>query len=236
MSPSALLHLEYKVANAQVSGFPFPHFYLRDVFPAPYYDELQGHLPDPAALRPLEEARGVQGYKERFVLPLADAQLAPLPEAQGSFWKSLRNALLGGSFGSLLFEKFRSLIEQRFQGNLNREFYDEALLVQDVTRYQLGPHTDSTRKVVTVLFYLPKDDSQLHLGTSIYVPKDRTFTCPGGPHHPRDKFDRMYSMPFAPNSMFVFLKSSNSFHGVEQVADPDCRRWLLLYDIYVREA
>jgi hypothetical protein len=34
--------------------------------------------------------------------------------------------------------------------------------------------------------------------------------------------------------MFAFFKTDNSFHGVEPVADPDCRRWLLLYDIYVR--
>jgi len=27
-----------------------------------------------------------------------------------------------------------------------------------------------------------------------------------------------------------------SFHGVEPVTDPDTKRWLLLYDIYVRQA
>ncbi len=39
-------------------------------------------------------------------------------------------------------------------------------------------------------------------------------------------------MPFAPNSLFVFLKTDSSFHGVEPVSDPDTRRWLLLYDIF----
>ena len=39
-------------------------------------------------------------------------------------------------------------------------------------------------------------------------------------------------MPFLPNSLFLFLKTDASFHGVETVGDPDCRRWLLLYDIY----
>jgi hypothetical protein len=41
-------------------------------------------------------------------------------------------------------------------------------------------------------------------------------------------------MPFAPNSLFAFFKTDNSFHGVEPVLDADTRRWLLLYDIYVR--
>lgn len=115
------------------------------------------------------------------------------------------------------------------------QFEEEALLVQDVTNYKLGPHTDAPRKVVTMLFYLPPDNSQLHLGTSIYLPRDPAFTCPGGPHHPHDQFARLHTNPFAPNSLFAFFKTDNSFHGVEPVADPDCRRWLLLYDIYVRE-
>jgi hypothetical protein len=42
-------------------------------------------------------------------------------------------------------------------------------------------------------------------------------------------------MPFVPNSLFVFLKTDRSFHGVEPVTDPDVRRWLLLYDIFARK-
>ena len=81
---------------------------------------------------------------------------------------------------------------------------------------------------------LPKDLSQEHLGTSMYLPKDRDFRCPGGPHHPHAQFDRVWTMPFRPNSLFAFVKTSASFHGVEPVSDPDARRWLLLYDIYAK--
>ena len=41
MSSSAELHLSYKVGNAPVSMFPFPHFYVQDVFPQDFYDQLQ---------------------------------------------------------------------------------------------------------------------------------------------------------------------------------------------------
>ncbi len=38
------------------------------------------------------------------------------------------------------------------------------------------------------------------------------------------------------NSAFIFLKTANSFHGVEPVIDPDCKRmWLLLFDVYFRQ-
>jgi hypothetical protein len=140
--------------------------------------------------------------------------------------------MVGGRFMQLALTKFAPFISQRFQGQADVRFHDEALLVQDTTHYKLGPHTDAPRKVITFLFYLPGDLSQEHLGTSMYLPKDRDFRCPGGPHHPHAQFDRVWTMPFRPNSLFAFLKTNVSFHGVEPVNDPGIRRWLLLYDIY----
>jgi hypothetical protein len=233
MSSDAELHLLYKVGNTPVNTFPYPHFYVRDVFPADYYAKMQAMLPDPGALRSLPEVRPVpkDAYKERFVLTVAPEALEILPEEKREFWTDLRSWLVGGDFARLMLEKFNPQITQRFAGQRIR-FYDEALLVQDTTNYALGPHSDAPRKVITLLFYLPRDESQRHLGTSIYLPKDRAFRCPGGPHYGRQNFERLATMPFLPNSLFVFLKTNNSFHGVEPVQDPDTRRWLLLYDLY----
>jgi hypothetical protein len=233
MYSDAELHVTYKVGNTPFNLFPYPHFYVPDIFPADYYQRIQQCLPDPQAMIPIEQARNLKGYKERFVLGLDDAQLATLPDEKQAFWRELRGWLVGAEFRSLLLQKFQPFINQRFAHESSVAFYDEGLLVQDITNYKLGPHTDAPRKVVTVLFYLPPDASQRHLGTSIYLPKDRNFRCPGGPHHARDDFVRLHTNPFAPNSMFAFFKTDNSFHGVEPVADPDCRRWLLLYDIYL---
>jgi hypothetical protein len=234
MSSSAELQLAYKVANAQLNLFPYPHFYIRDIFPDDFYRELQANLPDPADMAPIEKVRPVKGYKERFVMELGGEQVAALPEAKRNFWNGLNAWLVSNRFGELVISRFGPLINQRFQ-NAQMKLYDEALLIEDITNYSLGPHTDSPRKVMSFLFYLPKDESQRHLGTSIYVPKDRSFRCPGGPHYPHANFERMSTMPFLPNSLFAFFKNDVSFHGVEPVKDPDCRRWLLLYDIYVVE-
>ncbi len=234
MFSDAEVQLAYKVGNVPFNMFPYPHFYISDVFPADFYRQIQRNLPDPDAMIPIEKARALKGYKERFVLGLVDEHLATLPAGKRAFWEDLRGWLVGAKFQALLMSKFKPFIDQRFASNANMQFYDEGLLVQDITNYNLGPHTDSPRKVVTLLFYLPPDESQMHLGTSIYVPNDPEFRCPGGPHYPRDRFTRMHTNPFAPNSLFAFFKTDNSFYGVEPVADPDCRRWLLLYDIYVR--
>ncbi|MGE0559611.1 MAG: hypothetical protein AB7E73_03310 [Burkholderiales bacterium] len=235
MYSDAEMQLTYKVGNAPFNMYPYPHFFLQDLFPADFYRRIRQNLPDPRAMMPIEEARQIKGYKERFVLGLNPRDLASLPEDKRTFWSEFAGWLVGANFGPLVLKKFHPFIDQRFGSNSGLEFYDEALLVQDITNYRLGPHTDSPRKVVTLLFYLPADESQKHLGTSMYLPRDPSFTCPGGPHHPHDQFVRLHTNPFLPNSLFAFFKTDNSFHGVEPVGDPDCRRWLLLYDIYVRE-
>ena len=219
----------YNIANAPLRAFPYPHIYVPEVFPPALYAELQANIPDPAAMIPIAEARPVKGYEERFVLDLADTG-DRLTAGQRAFWSGLQGLLLGGGLKGVLMNKFAAEVQRRFAGQTIR-FAEETLLVQDITRYALGPHTDALAKVITVLFYLPPDARQSHLGTSLYMPKDRARRCPGGPHYGYEDFDRVATMPFLPNSMFAFVKTDQSFHGVEPVTDPDVRRWLLLYDI-----
>jgi hypothetical protein len=227
----AELHLTYKIANAPINAFPYPHCYVPEIFPADFYAKMQRHLPDPMAMIPIEQARGAKGYKERFVLELNEGRLSALPDARKNFWSGVAAWILSGRLQQLMLQKFGPFMDR---GADAFEFYADTMLIQDITDYKIGPHCDAPGKVITMLFYLPADNSQAHLGTSIYTPKDPTFRCPTGRHHPPDGFNRMVTMPFLPNSLFTFVRSDISFHGVEPVGDPDCRRWLLLFTIYAR--
>ncbi|HBW86105.1 MAG TPA: hypothetical protein DEF82_05020 [Crocinitomicaceae bacterium] len=224
----------YEFANAQIREFPFPHFYLKDIFPTDFYQRIQNNLPSKSELWPIEEKRPVKGYKERFVCCFDDESLSTLSSDKSIFWKEFRDTYLRGAFGSLLMSKFHELISARFDGRTDLEFYDELLLVHDIKNYSLGPHTDSPKKVITVLFYLPADENHQSLGTSVYIPNDSSFQCPGGPHHPHENFLKLKTMPYSPNSVFCFFKTNNSFHGVEKLTEDGYGRWLLLYDIYVK--
>ena len=54
MYSDAELQLAYKVGNVPLSMFPYPHFYIPEIFPAQFYRQLQQNLPDPQAMIPIE--------------------------------------------------------------------------------------------------------------------------------------------------------------------------------------
>jgi hypothetical protein len=51
--------------------------------------------------------------------------------------------------------------------------------------------------------------------------------------HPFEHFRRVHTMEYLPNTLFAFMKTNDSFHGVEPITQPDVQRDLLLYDIKV---
>jgi hypothetical protein len=232
------LHLQYLIANAPMREFPYPHLYIRDIFPADFYARLRANLPSEEHLRTLRSLGRVAGdYPDtRLVMPLQPDHTARLEPAQRSFWEGLAGWMLGGAFGQLMVAKFAPYLQDRFENLATQRFADEALIVRDRTAYSLGPHTDAPHKVLSFLFYLPPDASMAHLGTSVYVPKDPQFTCRGGPHHAFERFRRMLTMEYLPNTLFAFMKTPQAFHGVEPITQENVQRDLLLYDIRVQQA
>lgn len=227
------LQVLYNIGNTPVREYPYPHIFVRDVFPADFYEELRRNLPPMDVMKTLGQLGRVSGgdYAERAVLLLTPEHLAPLDESRRGFWERLQQWLLGPRFTHTMISKFAPYLAQRL-GDLRKvRFGHEAMVIRDRTNYSLGPHTDSPRKALSFLFYLPADASREYLGTSIYLPRDPNFTCAGGPHYKFTNFDRMLTMPYVPNALFAFMKTHNSFHGVEPLEEPEVQRDLLLYDV-----
>lgn len=210
MNAEVLGHLAYKIANAPLQAFPFPHFCIQHAMPWDYYAALREEL------RPEATYKGVDGkYKGR---KFGNSDDLPLLEP----FKT-------EDFTNIASFPFRKYIEKRFPHGFKPK--TDLRLVLDGENYSIGPHTDAPWKVLSLLFYLPNDyDLQEH-GTSIYLPRDQTFRCEGGPHHSRDAFTRVATMPFVPNTLFAFFKTNFSFHGVEPITIP-CRRDVLLWNLY----
>lgn len=204
---SPYILIEDRFHSATVHTDPFPHMYLENVLPE--YDDLVSRLPPDEFYTEISKSRAVTGYPQRFTLE------HPIDSILAGCMARLRD----GELLKVLCRKF---------GISTHGLKDECLLIRDHAGYSIGPHTDSPAKVITVLLYLPKDESLVGAGTSIYTPKEAGFTCKGGPHYPSDQFNIVKTMPFKPNSAFAFLKTDNSFHGVEPCTGT---RDVLLYDI-----
>ena len=229
-------HVLYRIANAPVCAHPFPHIYVRDVFPQDFYRELRAHLPPPEAYGSLKAMGRVSAdYPDtRLVFPLTPNNVQTLGEPFIAFWTRVAQQFLTGDFQQQMLSHFGRFLEQRWGRPGNLQFQDEALIVQDHSTYALEPHTDTLKKVLSFLFYLPADDSMSRLGTSIYAPKDPSFVCTKGLHYPFEGFHLVSTMPYVPNALFAFVRTGNSFHGVEPIAGSGVRRDLLLYDIKVQ--
>jgi len=207
--------LAYNLRNTTVRKYPFPHFFAEDVFPYDFYDELLTSLP-PAS----DYSTGKSNYNGRLFADPSEAQ-------ELEFMKT-------HAFMVHVLNLFSTWHSSRYASNPAPEFFTDLRFIRDGKGYKIGPHTDAPWKVVSLLFYLPKDYSLQELGTSIYVSKDPTFLCNGGPHYPFEQFERVFTAPFQPNSCTGFYKTANSFHGVEPITIP-CTRDVLLYNIYDKQ-
>ena len=239
MSSAVEEHVIYKVANVAVREYPYPHIYVEDIFPVDFYSALRANWPTAAHLVSLEATGRVSrgAYAERFIMPLTAGRIEALPEATRAFWSEFAGWFLDSRFLSAVVSKFASHVDSRFgehPGSVT--FSPEVLVVRDHTNYQIGPHTDAPHRLLSLLFYCPDDDALKHLGTSIYTPVDPEFRCSGGPHYPHDRFRKVATMEYRPNTLFAFFKTDNSFHGVEPIRDAEVLRDLMLYDIRVSDA
>jgi hypothetical protein len=235
MSSDAENAAHYAIANVDVRAYPFPHFYVDGVFPSDFYRELLDKLPSLAVYKRLDETGTVSkgSYPERYICSMEDAEEEEFRKGAGDFWERFRTWLSSDAFARLIMHKFRDGIIARYGPDVELRTTTDCRLVRDFTNYAIAPHTDTPRKLVSLLFYLPCDDTRAHLGTSIYVPRDPGFRCEGTRHHGFEGFLKVTTAPYRPNSLLGFLKNDLAFHGVEPIPDADVERNVLLYNIYV---
>lgn len=207
-------HVAYKLSNAHINLYPYPHFYVRDVFPADFYADLARNV-----LAATDYAEEPGHYHGRQFGRTTMAQ--DIDGMRGFLSKRMmRMALL----------PFRPQLEERY-GKDPIAVYSDCRFIRDGRGYFIGPHTDARWKLLSLLFYLPLESYNHNYGTSIFIPRDPAIVCEGGPHHDFPHFVKIHTAPFLPNSCFGFLKSNKSFHGVEPI-EADIQRDVFLYNVY----
>src|SRR5262249_2337513 len=121
--------------------------------------------------------------------------------------------------------KFRAALERRFGRGIERlSFYPVPMLLRDLSGYRIGIHGDSLGKAITVQFYLPRDDSQAHLGTILHEGRDG------------EAARRTKTLGFRPASAYAFpVVYHESWHSVATTSAADGERNSLMLTYYVQE-
>lgn len=195
-----------KIKDAQIITDPYPHIMIENIFPAEFYDEILETLPS------LDDYALKSKYPGRKTLTLDS--LDNLNEKKKIFWEQMTNWLRSDEFAYTLLQKF----------SINKKGNSDFFLHKDLEDFEVIPHTDLRSKLVTYLFYLPKDASMPNLGTDILVPKkdaDVSFTTE---HQKWENFDIVKSSKYVPNSFFCFTPCENSFHAVKIKFPENCER------------
>lgn len=227
---AAAVELSKRISAAELCQHPFEHVIIPDLFPRDIYDLMVKNPIADRYLKTLHELKRTSdyAYPDRYVLPLS-SNLPMLLSPDRELWQQVYE-YVHYVISPALLNKFSAVLQQRFDRLPNMQM--DMLYVRDRRGYQLGPHTDSPRKICSFLIYLAHDDSQ-GPGTSFYWPKDPTFRCAGGPHYHANQFDLVQTMPYQANLLCAFAKSDRSFHGVEPIVD-NCQRNLLICDIQIK--
>jgi len=232
----ARLHALYRILNSPVRSWPHRHLFVENVFPDDFYAELQRNLPDSAAYTPLAKTGKVAegDYEMRAGFLLNEEHLGRVSTDVARFWTALFDEVLNGEFADALLARHAGDIRDRLEREgspLAEAPRRDMILVRDGSSDGVKIHTSDPRNLLTLLFYLPADARHAGCGTTLYWPKDREMRCWGGPHHDFAGFDPVQTMPYRPNSLFMFVKTDDSFHGVKPIDVEGLRRDLLLYYI-----
>jgi len=223
-------HILSQINKVKVSQTPTPYCYIKNIFPEDYYQEILANFPNKKNMIPLNET-GRASYKDRYVVLMNDEDLAKLPKTQKQFWQECTSWLYSPEFTNAMIEKFENPLLKRFkQKTLNLKITGDGLITNDQTNYSISPHTDVEPRIFSALFYCPKDDSQKHLGTSLYKPKKLNFKSDGSKHLPLEDFTKIKTMNFLPNTLFAFPRTDQSFHGVEKIIEPNSERQSIIFN------
>lgn len=214
---SPLVHVIERLRTARLERDPFPHYYLENVFPDDYYEQLLRYLPATSVYENLYEVTDLKldHFRHREQRDMNEGWTERLPDELRSFWESFNQWFLGAALARAVLDSFGS------ERPVWPEVSVESQFIRHRAGYFLGPHSDLYTKLVVLLIYLAPDDRATHLGTSLYRPKQAGFSCRESKHYSFADFTCVKTVPYKRNSLLAFMRSDVSFHGLEPLAESD---------------
>ena len=173
VSTRVLQHLLARIDSTAAVDEPFSHIYLEQVFPTDIYEQLLSHLPHPELYTSAAERHyNNGGLFVRWMFALTPAKLACLSASQQELFRGLAAALTAPELKRAMYTKlakdlaFRYGVPESQVGELAG--YSRPTLYRETEGFEIPPHPDTRKKIVTMHLYWPADESQVDLGTALY--------------------------------------------------------------------
>lgn len=226
------------VAAAPAEMYPFAHVYFQNLFPADVYSEMLAALPDSAHYAAAAERHygDATGNSVRWMYSLSHDGLDRLPPRHCELWRGVAAALADPALKRAVFAKLAPDLAYRFGVSESAvpdlPGHSRPTLYREVDGFEIPPHPDTRKKIITMHLYFPADCSQLGLGTALY--RRRAFALPMGSWQRR--FEKVKQFEFRPNSGYAFVVNNTltkrSWHGRERLPEGAGVRNTLLNTFY----
>ena len=116
--------------------------------------------------------------------------------------------------------------------------YPQPVLYADFDGYAIKPHPDTRRKVLTMLIYMPEDESQRDLGTTVYKISPMGVFAWKSYGLVKEK-----TAPFLPNTGFAFVVIHpahnllhTSWHGRDTISLDNAKPRMTILNTLLRQA
>jgi hypothetical protein len=214
------------VDAARASDAPFHHLVFEQVFPDDIYNAMLSAMPVAADYRPMSGRSRAHdapdGTHTRVKIDLFPEYIRHLPPEKRAVWDIVGRALCSRPVRDAFVRRLAPGLRKRFGTDFTKVgMYPIPILTRDIPGYLITPHTDTRWKGITVQFYLPRDDSNTHIGTIFHE------KLPDG------SLPKKTQMRFARNSGYAFVVGDDTWHSADPVGPEVATRDSILLTYFV---
>ena len=228
---SILRHGVDSIRAATVFDKPYPHLIFQNFFAPDVYRTLIASWPD------LDRYVDLNGARTRKQYTLWDRRVEAGDAERTAMWRTVSDALSAPEIQAALRERLHKGLEMRAKGsgeNWPVPMYPQPVLYADFDGYAIKPHPDTRRKVLTMLVYMPEDESQRDLGTTVYKISPMGVFAWKSYGLVKEK-----TAPFLPNTGFAFVVIHPahsllhaSWHGRETISLDNSKPRMTILNTY----
>ncbi|HZZ60556.1 MAG TPA: hypothetical protein VFE63_05205 [Roseiarcus sp.] len=231
LSDSIVRHGADSIRAGSLFEKPYPHLIFQKFFSPDVYRKLLASWPD------IDRYVDLNGARTRKQYTLWDRQVEAGDPERSALWRTVSDALSATEIEAALRERLKKGLKMRAKGSGEVwpvPMYPQPVLYADFDGYAIKPHPDTRRKVLTMLIYMPEDESQRELGTTVYKISPMGVFAWKSYGLVKEK-----SAPFLPNTGFAFVVIHPahsllhaSWHGRDTISIDNAKPRMTLVNTY----